>query len=150
MEEGDHEDQGGAEQHGEIPEGTTGEGHQGAASCLAADRAESWTGRCCETTPRNLSRGHCSQCWFLLLQIIPHLELSSCLPHPGGNSQPFLLSFLCSTSDNPSFWCLCGGFGSHLGAPRCRSGLFLPHSPWVPVLQHLGSAQPSRCLWSGR
>lgn len=51
MEEGDHEDQGGVEQHGEIPEGTTGEGDQGAASSLDADRAESWTGRCCETTP---------------------------------------------------------------------------------------------------
>ncbi|KFO62825.1 Microtubule-associated protein tau, partial [Corvus brachyrhynchos] len=44
VEEGDHEDQGGAEQHGEIPEGTTGEGDQGAASSLDADRAESWTG----------------------------------------------------------------------------------------------------------
>lgn len=44
MEEGDHEDQGGVEQHGEIPEGTTGEGDQGAVSSLDADRAESWTG----------------------------------------------------------------------------------------------------------
>lgn len=79
------------EQHGEIPEGTTGEGHQGAASSLAADRAESWTGWCCETTPQNLSKGHCSQCCFLL-QIIPHLELSSCLPHPGGNSQLLFFS----------------------------------------------------------
>lgn len=40
MEEGDQEDQGGVEQHGEIPEGTTGEGNQGAASSLDADRAE--------------------------------------------------------------------------------------------------------------
>ncbi|KAM9657070.1 microtubule-associated protein tau isoform 14-T16 [Morphnus guianensis] len=43
VEEGDHEDQGGVEQHGEIPEGTTGEGDQGAVSSLDADRAESWT-----------------------------------------------------------------------------------------------------------
>uniref|UniRef100_A0A8D0F4U9 Microtubule-associated protein n=1 Tax=Strix occidentalis caurina TaxID=311401 RepID=A0A8D0F4U9_STROC len=42
VEEGDHEDQGGVEQHGEIPEGTTGEGDQGAVSSLDADRAESW------------------------------------------------------------------------------------------------------------
>ncbi|XP_065507172.1 microtubule-associated protein tau isoform X10 [Caloenas nicobarica] len=43
VEEGDHEDQGGVEQHGEIPEGTTGEGAQDAVSSLDADRAESWT-----------------------------------------------------------------------------------------------------------
>ncbi|KAJ7406437.1 microtubule associated protein tau [Pitangus sulphuratus] len=34
VEEGDHEDQGGVEQHGEIPEGTTGEGDQGAVPPL--------------------------------------------------------------------------------------------------------------------
>lgn len=50
MEEGDQEDQGGVEQHGEIPEGTTGEGDQGAASSLDADRAESCTGWCLKTT----------------------------------------------------------------------------------------------------
>lgn len=66
---------------------------KGQLHLLLQSRAESWTGRCCETTPQNLSQGHSSQCCFLLLQIIPHLELSSCLPHPGGNSQPFLLSF---------------------------------------------------------
>uniref|UniRef100_A0A8D0F4H8 Microtubule-associated protein n=1 Tax=Strix occidentalis caurina TaxID=311401 RepID=A0A8D0F4H8_STROC len=53
VEEGDHEDQGGVEQHGEIPEGTTGEGDQGAVSSLDADRAESWAGGTKAATPRS-------------------------------------------------------------------------------------------------
>lgn len=54
MEEGDHEDQGGVEQHGEIPEGTTGEGDRGAVSSLDAGRAESWTAVCLKITLRDL------------------------------------------------------------------------------------------------
>lgn len=130
MEEGDHEDQGGAEQHGEIPEGTTGEGDQGAASSLAAARAESWTGQCCEATAPNLSQGRCSQCCFLLLHIISLGVVL--LPSPcWGSSQPFLLS--CSaprlTILLPGVY---GGFGCHLQAPTCRSGWFLPLSAALP------------------
>lgn len=123
---------------------------KGAASSLAADRAESWTGRCCETTPRNLSQGHCSQCCFLLLQRIPHSGLSSCLPHPGGNSQPFLLS-----SSAPHLTILLPAVSVVALAPTSRLlpavlGRSCASSPWVPVLQLLGSAQPRGCLWSGR
>lgn len=87
------------------------------------------------------------------------LKLSSCLSHPGGNSQPFLLSFS-APHLTILVWCLCGGFGSHLQALPADLGCSCPCASSPSPLLSAGPRclscspwalpGPRGCLCSGR
>lgn len=108
MEEGDHEDQGGVEQHGEIPEGTTGEGNQGAVSSLDADSRElDWL--VLKNNTPNLSQVcfPSAACCFSMARRRNAQLTAVLLPSPSwGKPAGFSSLFLSSTSDNLSIWCL--------------------------------------------
>lgn len=81
---------------------------------------------------------------------IPCLQLSSCLPQPGGHSQPLLLSFSAPHLDSLS---LRGGFAPHLQAkcfPAEPAHLCSSAGRTSLLLSHALSLSPHSCLWRGR